>query len=99
MPFFLIYILGGICGNLTSFAHTPETTVCGTVSYTPTWYIILDEKRPMSCFIIFTYHSDSYLDIYSFEQKAGKKSNFYMLKPHASAASHWATIVKKISVV
>ncbi|PUZ75065.1 hypothetical protein GQ55_1G118400 [Panicum hallii var. hallii] len=30
MPFFLIYILGGICGNLTSFAHTPEITVCGT---------------------------------------------------------------------
>jgi len=53
----------------------------------------------MTCFIIFTHHSDSYLDIYSFEQKAGKKSNFYMLKPHASAASHWATTVKKISVV
>ncbi|OEL35135.1 RHOMBOID-like protein 9, chloroplastic [Dichanthelium oligosanthes] len=30
MTFFLIYILGGICGNLTSFAHTPELTVCGT---------------------------------------------------------------------
>ncbi|CAL9054634.1 unnamed protein product [Musa banksii] len=28
--FFLIYILGGICGNLTSFLHTPELTVCGT---------------------------------------------------------------------
>lgn len=28
--FFLIYILGGICGNLTSFIHTPELTVCGT---------------------------------------------------------------------
>lgn len=28
--FFLIYILGGICGNLSSFVHTPEITVCGT---------------------------------------------------------------------
>nr|AIY60673.1 rhomboid protein Illhe_RBL9 [Illicium henryi] len=28
--FFLIYILGGICGNLTSFIHTPEPTVGGT---------------------------------------------------------------------
>ncbi|XP_029119283.1 uncharacterized protein [Elaeis guineensis] len=28
--FFLIYILGGICGNFTSFIHTPELTVCGT---------------------------------------------------------------------
>lgn len=25
-----MYILGGICGNLTSFIHTPELTVCGT---------------------------------------------------------------------
>lgn len=30
LSFFLIYILGGICGNLTSFVHTPELTVCGT---------------------------------------------------------------------
>ncbi|XP_021314797.1 RHOMBOID-like protein 9, chloroplastic isoform X3 [Sorghum bicolor] len=30
MTFFLIYILGGICGNLSSFVHTPEITVCGT---------------------------------------------------------------------
>lgn len=29
--FFLIYILGGISGNLTSFLHTPEPTVGGTV--------------------------------------------------------------------
>ncbi|XP_062152947.1 RHOMBOID-like protein 9, chloroplastic [Alnus glutinosa] len=28
--FFLIYILGGISGNLTSFLHTPELTVGGT---------------------------------------------------------------------
>ncbi|WOL02819.1 RHOMBOID-like protein 9, chloroplastic [Canna indica] len=28
--FFLIYLLGGICGNLASFLHTPELTVCGT---------------------------------------------------------------------
>ncbi|XP_042407092.1 RHOMBOID-like protein 9, chloroplastic isoform X1 [Zingiber officinale] len=28
--FFLMYILGGICGNLTSFLHTPDLTVCGT---------------------------------------------------------------------
>ncbi|XP_026665958.1 RHOMBOID-like protein 9, chloroplastic isoform X2 [Phoenix dactylifera] len=28
--FLLIYILGGICGNFTSFIHTPELTVCGT---------------------------------------------------------------------
>ncbi|XP_074558756.1 uncharacterized protein LOC141814714 isoform X1 [Curcuma longa] len=28
--FFLMYILGGICGNFTSFLHTPELTVCGT---------------------------------------------------------------------
>ncbi|KAK6913482.1 Peptidase S54, rhomboid domain [Dillenia turbinata] len=28
--FFLIYILGGISGNLTSFLHTAELTVCGT---------------------------------------------------------------------
>ncbi|TKW36948.1 hypothetical protein SEVIR_1G015300v4 [Setaria viridis] len=30
MAFFLIYILGGICGNVTSFVHTTEITVCGT---------------------------------------------------------------------
>lgn len=30
--FFLIYILGGISGNLSSFLHTPELTVGGTVS-------------------------------------------------------------------
>lgn len=29
--FFLIYVLGGISGNLTSFLHTPEPTVGGTV--------------------------------------------------------------------
>ena len=29
--FFLIYILGGISGNLTSFLHTAEPTVGGTV--------------------------------------------------------------------
>nr|AIY60720.1 rhomboid protein Dioop_RBL9 [Dioscorea oppositifolia] len=28
--FILLYLLGGICGNLTSFIHTPELTVCGT---------------------------------------------------------------------
>ncbi|PKI69914.1 hypothetical protein CRG98_009789 [Punica granatum] len=28
--FFLIYLLGGISGNLTSFLHTPELTVGGT---------------------------------------------------------------------
>ncbi|KAJ8775372.1 hypothetical protein K2173_023137 [Erythroxylum novogranatense] len=28
--FFLIYLLGGISGNLTSFLHTPEATVGGT---------------------------------------------------------------------
>jgi hypothetical protein len=26
----LICILGGICGNVTSFVHTTEITVCGT---------------------------------------------------------------------
>ena len=55
MPFFLIYILGGICGNLTSFAHTPETTVCGTVSYKPTWYIILDGKKPHASALLFSH--------------------------------------------
>ncbi|XP_062218928.1 RHOMBOID-like protein 9, chloroplastic isoform X3 [Phragmites australis] len=30
MTFFLIYIFGGVCGNFTSFIHTPELTVCGT---------------------------------------------------------------------
>ncbi|XP_072998336.1 RHOMBOID-like protein 9, chloroplastic isoform X1 [Typha latifolia] len=30
LTFFLIYLLGGVCGNLTSFIHTPELTVCGT---------------------------------------------------------------------
>lgn len=30
--FLLIYLLGGISGNLTSFLHTPELTVGGTVS-------------------------------------------------------------------
>ncbi|KAJ4770288.1 hypothetical protein LUZ62_054545 [Rhynchospora pubera] len=30
VTFFLIYLLGGICGNFTSFLHTPELTVCGT---------------------------------------------------------------------
>ncbi|KAJ6821988.1 RHOMBOID-like protein 9, chloroplastic isoform X3 [Iris pallida] len=30
LTFFLMYVLGGICGNLTSFIHTPELTVCGT---------------------------------------------------------------------
>lgn len=33
--FFLIYILGGISGNLTSFLHTPDLTVGGTVSNIP----------------------------------------------------------------
>ncbi|XP_006647210.1 RHOMBOID-like protein 9, chloroplastic [Oryza brachyantha] len=28
--FLLIYILGGVCGNLTSYVHTSELTVCGT---------------------------------------------------------------------
>ncbi|XP_023525919.1 RHOMBOID-like protein 9, chloroplastic isoform X2 [Cucurbita pepo subsp. pepo] len=28
--FFLIYVLGGISGNLTSFLHTPEPTIGGT---------------------------------------------------------------------
>lgn len=28
--FLLLYLLGGICGNLISFFHTPELTVCGT---------------------------------------------------------------------
>ncbi|XP_043698412.1 RHOMBOID-like protein 9, chloroplastic [Telopea speciosissima] len=30
LTFFLIYVLGGISGNLTSFIHTPELTVGGT---------------------------------------------------------------------
>jgi len=30
--FFLIYILGGIACNFTSFLHTPDPTVGGTVS-------------------------------------------------------------------
>lgn len=30
ITFFLIYVLGGISGNLTSFLHTPEPTVGGT---------------------------------------------------------------------
>ncbi|CAK9140967.1 unnamed protein product [Ilex paraguariensis] len=30
LTFFLIYILGGISGNLTSFLHTPDPTVGGT---------------------------------------------------------------------
>ncbi|XP_030536704.1 RHOMBOID-like protein 9, chloroplastic isoform X1 [Rhodamnia argentea] len=30
--FFLTYLLGGISGNLTSFLHTPDPTVGGTVS-------------------------------------------------------------------
>ncbi|KAL6640187.1 hypothetical protein ACP70R_022036 [Stipagrostis hirtigluma subsp. patula] len=40
MTFFLIYILGGVCGNFTSFVHTPELTVCGTqLELTPqTWF-------------------------------------------------------------
>ncbi|XP_059293264.1 RHOMBOID-like protein 9, chloroplastic [Lycium ferocissimum] len=29
-PFFLIYVLGGISGNLISYLHTPEPTVGGT---------------------------------------------------------------------
>ncbi|CAN6231076.1 unnamed protein product [Urochloa humidicola] len=37
VAFFLVYILGGICGNITSFVHTTEITVCGTVICTPTW--------------------------------------------------------------
>ncbi|KAF2944500.1 hypothetical protein DAI22_02g147900 [Oryza sativa Japonica Group] len=28
--FLLMYILGGVCGNLTSYLHTSELTVCGT---------------------------------------------------------------------
>jgi len=32
--FFLIYILGGVSGNLASFLHTPDPTVGGTVSIT-----------------------------------------------------------------
>jgi len=30
--FFLIYILGGVACNFTSFLHTPDPTVGGTVS-------------------------------------------------------------------
>ncbi|KAJ3692351.1 hypothetical protein LUZ60_012701 [Juncus effusus] len=30
ITFFLIYLLGGLFGNFTSFLHTPELTVCGT---------------------------------------------------------------------
>ncbi|KAL5208228.1 hypothetical protein ABZP36_032663 [Zizania latifolia] len=30
VTFLLVYILGGVCGNLTSYVHTPELTVCGT---------------------------------------------------------------------
>uniref|UniRef100_A0A6N2K877 Peptidase S54 rhomboid domain-containing protein n=1 Tax=Salix viminalis TaxID=40686 RepID=A0A6N2K877_SALVM len=30
ITFFLIYVLGGISGNLTSFLHTPEPAVGGT---------------------------------------------------------------------
>lgn len=30
--FFLIYVLGGLSGNLVSFLHTAEPTVGGTVS-------------------------------------------------------------------
>ncbi|KAM0933110.1 putative rhomboid protease [Dioscorea sansibarensis] len=37
LTFFLIYVLGGVCGSLTSFIHTPELTVCGTG---PTFAII-----------------------------------------------------------
>ncbi|XP_030452174.1 RHOMBOID-like protein 9, chloroplastic isoform X2 [Syzygium oleosum] len=35
--FFLIYLLGGISGNLTSFLHTPDSTVGGTA---PTFAMI-----------------------------------------------------------
>ncbi|KAK3035238.1 hypothetical protein RJ639_033872 [Escallonia herrerae] len=31
LTFFLIYILGGLSGNMTSFFHTPEPTVGGTL--------------------------------------------------------------------
>ncbi|KAK2986828.1 hypothetical protein RJ640_011053 [Escallonia rubra] len=31
LTFFLIYILGGLSGNMTSFLHTPEPTVGGTL--------------------------------------------------------------------
>lgn len=37
--FFLIYILGGIAGNLSSFLHTPEATVGGTVSREGTIFV------------------------------------------------------------
>ncbi|KAG8058868.1 hypothetical protein GUJ93_ZPchr0002g23743 [Zizania palustris] len=30
VTFLLVYILGGVCGNLTSYVHTSELTVCGT---------------------------------------------------------------------
>jgi hypothetical protein len=44
VTFLLIYILGGVCGNLTSFLHTPELTVCGTVSCKPTCDVFLNKK-------------------------------------------------------
>ena len=55
MTFFLIYILGGICGNLSSFVHTPEITVCGTVSCLPPSDIILDEKNAHIIALLFSF--------------------------------------------
>ena len=49
--FLLIYILGGIAGNLTSFLQTPEPTVGGTVSRTALFPFSLFDQY---LFVIYT---------------------------------------------
>ncbi|XP_077253226.1 rhomboid-related intramembrane serine protease family protein isoform X2 [Tasmannia lanceolata] len=48
--FFLIYILGGIAGNLSSFVHTPELTVGGTgpvFAILGAWFIYQIQSKVM----------------------------------------------------
>lgn len=49
--FFLIYILGGISGNLSSFFHTPEATVGGTgpvFAILGAWFIYQIQNKEMT---------------------------------------------------
>lgn len=49
--FFLIYILGGIAGNLSSFLHTPEATVGGTgpvFAILGAWFIYYIQNKEIS---------------------------------------------------
>lgn len=65
--FFLIYILGGVSGNLASFLHTPDPTVGGTVSiilqFLAVFWGRIMEKLVLHFFLIFlTYGKEEKLN-------------------------------------